>query len=140
MVEAASSVPGRGGPAETVRNTESQLPSCERAGNGLRLRRVRGYDRRAGRFPACMSEQFRLAVSAGDAALCARGASMEDVVRVIYLVKDASQFGTCVPFVTNIFGASRPAATVLVVDGFDRPDVEIELELITRRPGTPATT
>ncbi|NHO32370.1 Rid family hydrolase [Acetobacter fallax] len=110
---------------------ESILPRCEQARKGLRLRRIRGYDRHSGCFPDRITDQCRLAFSAGSAALLARGASLQDVVRVIYVVKDAGKLTSCAPFVSNALGANRPAATVMVVKGFDVPDVEIELELIT---------
>ncbi|GBR03071.1 Rid family hydrolase [Acetobacter oeni] len=115
---------------------ESILPKYEQGRGGLRLSRIRGYDRHAGRFPARITDQCRLAFSAGNAALLARGASLQDVVRVIFVVKDAGQLTSCAPFVSNALGANRPAATVMVVDSFDSPDVEIELELITHIAGT----
>ncbi|NHN84926.1 hypothetical protein GOB93_09765 [Acetobacter musti] len=126
-------------PSDPARTTESILPCCEQARGGLRLRRVRGYDRHSGCFPARIADQCRLAFSAGSAALLARGASLEDVVRVIYVVKDAGQLTSCAPFVSNALGANRPAATVMVVEDFDVPDVKIELELITHCHGRAGT-
>jgi hypothetical protein len=109
-------------------------PWCEQLRDGLRLRRLRGYDQRSGNLPARMSEQCRLAFNAGRAALSERGIALKDVMQVIYLVKDASKLSSCGSFVSDALGDLRPVSTVVLVDGFDSPDVEIELELIARHP------
>lgn len=113
---------------------EMTPPRCERARGGLRVRNVRGYDRRKGCFPKRIAEQCRLAFSTGSEVLSERGVSLDDVVRVVYLVKDAGQLSSCAPFMREALGENRPATTVLIVDGFDRPDVEIEMELVVRTP------
>lgn len=107
---------------------------CEQERDGISLRRVRGFDRHADHFPPRMSEQLRLAFSAGRAALAARGASMTDVVRVIYRVKDTEGLPHCAPFLYGAFGERQPISTLLVVPEFERPDVEIEIDLIARLP------
>ena len=104
----------------------------------VRVRRVTGFDRRHGGFPRRLSEQCRHALMNGAHSLEAAGLSMSDVVRVVYLVHDADAFPACFPLLRDAFGDSRPALTLRLVDGFDTPDVKIELELIARGPTPPS--
>ncbi|MCH4092546.1 Rid family hydrolase [Acetobacter sp.] len=120
--------------ADPLLRLDTVQPSYEQSHEGMRVRRLRGFDSRTGDFPPRISDQCRLAFSAGDAALSSRGASLQDVVRVVYLVKDASKLSSCGSFTSNALGDNRPAITVLVVEKFDRPEIEIELELIARVP------
>ncbi|BCI65601.1 endoribonuclease L-PSP [Acetobacter aceti NRIC 0242] len=121
-------------PVDSLLCLDTVQPSYEHSHEGMRVRHLRGFDSRTGDFPPRISDQCRLAFSAGDAALSTRGASLQDVVRVVYLVKDASKLSSCGSFASNALGDNRPATTVLVVKKFDRPEVEIELELIARIP------
>ncbi|MCQ8239439.1 Rid family hydrolase [Rhizosaccharibacter radicis] len=100
--------------------------------NEVRIRRVTGFDRRRGGFPSRLSEQCRQALMNGSDSLAAAGLSMQDVVRVVYLVRDADAFPACFPLLRDAFGDARPAATLRLVCDFDVPDVKIELELIAR--------
>ncbi len=98
----------------------------------VHVRRVTGFDRHQGGFPRRLSEQCRQALMNGAQSLEAAGLSMNDVVRVVYLVQDADAFPACFPFLRNAFGDARPAATLRLVSGFDTPDIKIELELFAR--------
>ena len=98
----------------------------------IRVRRVTGSQREGG-LPPRLSEQCRQALENGARSLEAAGLSMQDVVRVVYLLRDADAFSACFPFLRDAFGDARPAATLRLVGGFDTPDVKIELELIARR-------
>ncbi len=96
----------------------------------VRVRRITGFDRSRGGFSRRLSEQCRQALANGARSLEAAGLSMQDVVRVIYLVHDADAFPACFPLLRDAFGDARPAATMRLVSGFDIPHVKIELELI----------
>ena len=98
----------------------------------VRVRRITGFDRSRDGFPRRLSEQCRQALANGARSLEAAGLSMQDVVRVTYLVHDADAFPACFPFLRDAFGDARPAATMRLVSGFDIPQVKIELELIAR--------
>ncbi len=98
----------------------------------VRVRCITGFDRSQNGFPRRLSEQCRQALANGARSLEAAGLSMQDVVRVIYLVHDADAFPACFPFLRDAFGDARPAATMRLVSGFDIPHVKIELELIAR--------
>ena len=99
----------------------------------VRVRSVTGYDRGQGRLPRRLSEQFRHALRNGAESLASAGLSMQDVVRVTYLVHDVDAFPACFPLLRDAFGTARPAATLRLVEGFDIPGMQIELELVARR-------
>jgi enamine deaminase RidA (YjgF/YER057c/UK114 family) len=61
-------------------------------------------------------------------ALTQAGASLEDVVRVTYIVPDASDFPQCWPVLQKYFGAIRPAATMIAA-GVADPRIRIEIEV-----------
>lgn len=98
----------------------------------VRVRRLTGLDRREGGVSRRLFEQCRQALVTGARTLEASGLSMSDVVRVVYVVHDADAFPSCFPLLRDAFGDARPALTLRVVDGFDTPDVKIELELFAR--------
>jgi len=62
------------------------------------------------------------------AALEQAGASLRDVVRVTYIVPDASEFPRCWPVLRKHFGAIRPAATMIAA-GVADPRIRIEIEV-----------
>jgi hypothetical protein len=94
------------------------------------VHRLDGFDRRRGGYAPRVSEQCRQALSAGVKALSAQGLSLRDVIRVVYLVRDADAFSSCFPLLREVFGDSRPAATLRLVTGFANPEIEIEIELL----------
>lgn len=98
----------------------------------VRVQRLTGLDRRDDGVSRRLLEQCRHALVTGARLLEAAGLSMSDVVRVVYVLHDAEAFRTCFPLLRNAFGDARPALTLRVVDGFDTPDVKIELELVAR--------
>jgi len=62
------------------------------------------------------------------AALTQAGAKLEDVVRVTYILPDASQFERCWPALRKSFGEIRPAATMISA-GLAEPRIKIEIEV-----------
>jgi len=62
------------------------------------------------------------------AALAEAGASLADVVRVHYILPDASEFPRCWPILRRHFGAVRPAATMIAA-GLADPRMHIEIEV-----------
>lgn len=109
-------------------------PFSERTRSGFHFRKIRGSDPQTGRYPERMTDQCRLAFSAAQALLREKKSDFGDVVRVIYIVKDAARLAACAPFVSDAFGPHRPATTVLAVSSLGDPEAEIELELITHDP------
>jgi enamine deaminase RidA (YjgF/YER057c/UK114 family) len=62
------------------------------------------------------------------AALQSAGSSMSDVVRVTYVLPDASEFPKCWPALRQCFGTVRPAA-MMISAGLADPRMKIEIEV-----------
>ena len=63
------------------------------------------------------------------------GASLADVVRVHYILPDASEFPPCWPVLRKYFGEVRPAATMIAAGLADpRMRIEIEVTALKQRP------
>jgi len=68
------------------------------------------------------------------AALAEAGAEFADVVRVTYMLPDAADFERCWPALRAVFGAERPAATMISCGLADvRMKIEIEVTALRRR-------
>ena len=65
-------------------------------------------------------------------ALAQGGCSLDDVVRVRYLLTDATLFQRLAPIFGHYLGSARPAATAMVV-GLVDPRMKIEIEVTARR-------
>jgi enamine deaminase RidA (YjgF/YER057c/UK114 family) len=65
------------------------------------------------------------------AALKQAGASLDDVVRVHYLLTDPRDFNTLAPIFGEYFKKARPAATAMIV-GLVDPRMQIEIEVTAR--------
>lgn len=63
-----------------------------------------------------------------EAALAQAGATMADVVRVTYVLPDASEFEACWPVLRRYFGEVRPAA-MMISAGLADPRMMIEIEV-----------
>jgi enamine deaminase RidA (YjgF/YER057c/UK114 family) len=63
-------------------------------------------------------------------------ASLADVVRVTYVLPDATQFQRCWPVLRKHFGEVRPAATMISAGLADpRMKIEIEVTALRKQPG-----
>jgi enamine deaminase RidA (YjgF/YER057c/UK114 family) len=67
-----------------------------------------------------------------EAALAEAGASLADVVRVRYVLPQASEFPECWPVLRRYFGAVRPAA-MMISAGLADPRMRIEIEVTALR-------
>lgn len=63
-----------------------------------------------------------------EAALKQAGASLKDVVRVTYVLPNASDFEKCWPVLRKHFGDIRPACTMISA-GLAQPSMKIEIEV-----------
>lgn len=66
------------------------------------------------------------------AALAEANASLDDVVRVQYLLTDAALFNTLAPLFGHYFARARPAATAMIV-GLVDPRIKVEIQVTARR-------
>ena len=67
-----------------------------------------------------------------ESALAQAGASLRDVVRVIYVLPKADDFPHCWPALRKYFGEVRPAA-MMISAGLADPRIRIEIEVTALR-------
>jgi enamine deaminase RidA (YjgF/YER057c/UK114 family) len=70
-----------------------------------------------------------------ESALAEAGASLRDVVRVMYVLPDAAEFRDCWPILRKYLGEIRPAATMISA-GLTDSRIRIEIEVTARRTGS----
>ena len=67
-----------------------------------------------------------------EAALIEAGASLSDVVRVMYVLPNGAEFPECWPVLRKYFGPVRPAATMISA-GLADPRMKIEIEVTAHK-------
>ena len=90
-----------------------------------------GYDYATMTMPEDVVDQCRNALATIGAALAEAGSSLDDVVRVRYILPDKTDWPACWPITSEIFATARPAATMLVA-GLQEPEMKIEIEVTAR--------
>ena len=91
-----------------------------------------GYDYRTMTLADGVVAQCRQALANIEHALQQAGSTLRDVVRVTYILPDASEFRACWPVLRAAFGEARPAATMFAA-GLADPAMRIEIEVTARR-------
>jgi enamine deaminase RidA (YjgF/YER057c/UK114 family) len=86
-----------------------------------------GFDYAKMAISADIVEQCEQCLKNIEAALKEAGASLADVVRVVYVLPDASQFEKCWPVLRRYFGEVRPAA-MMISAGLADPRMKFEIE------------
>jgi len=86
-----------------------------------------GFDYATMTIPKAVVEQAGCCVANLATALHAFGCSLDDVVCVRYMLRDASDFPEVWPCLRSAFGAARPAATMIEC-GLADPKMKIEIE------------
>jgi enamine deaminase RidA (YjgF/YER057c/UK114 family) len=79
-------------------------------------------------------EQAERCLANIEAALAEAGCSLDDVVRVRYMLPRVEDFEPCWPLLRRAFGEARPAATMIAC-GLSDPRMRIEIEVTARRAG-----
>ncbi|MFE9423096.1 RidA family protein [Kitasatospora sp. NPDC006697] len=90
-----------------------------------------GLDYATGTMSEDIAEQAEQALRNIADALAEAGGTLADVVRVRYLLPDATEFERCFPALWRAFGEIRPAATAMIC-GLPDPRVKIEIEVDAR--------
>ncbi|MPT23206.1 MAG: RidA family protein [Starkeya sp.] len=103
-------------------------------GNDIFVSGTTGYDYAAMELPEDLVAQTHGCFRNIAAALAEAGASLDDVVRVRYIVTEADYAATVFPIFGQYFAKARPAAT-LIVAGLLQPQMKIEIEVTARRQG-----
>ena len=83
-------------------------------------------------LPEGVVEQAEQCLKNIGAALAEAGAGFADVVRVTYVLPQASEFASCWPVLRRYFGEARPAATMISAGLLD-PRMRIEIEVTARK-------
>ncbi|TAG32470.1 MAG: RidA family protein [Polaromonas sp.] len=102
------------------------------AGNWVFVSGTTGFDYSTMTISSDIVEQTEQCLKNIASALQQAGASMADVVRVTYVLPDASQFEPCWPVLRKYFGAVRPAA-MMVSAGLLDERMKIEIEVTALR-------
>ena len=104
------------------------------AGDWVFVSGTTGFDYSTMRISGDIAEQTEQCLKNIASALQQAESSMADVVRVTYIVPDASQFEKCWPVLQKYFGDVRPAAMMISAGLLDaRMLIEIEVTAI-RQP------
>ncbi|MFD0979363.1 RidA family protein [Tropicimonas aquimaris] len=92
-----------------------------------------GYDYATMQMPQDVEAQCSNALATIGRALAEAGASLDDVVRVRYILPDAGDWPACWPATRAAFGRAKPAATMITA-GLQEPEMKIEIEVSARLP------
>jgi len=98
------------------------------AGDWVFVSGTTGFDYATMTIPDDIVAQTEQCLRNIQAALAQAGSRLEDVVRVTYILPDASQFERCWPTLRKYFGEIRPAATMISA-GLAEPRIRIEIEV-----------
>lgn len=91
-----------------------------------------GFDYSTMTIPEGLAEQTEQCFRNVESALMQAGATLKDVVRVLYVVPKAEEFSQCWPILKRYFGEVRPAA-MMISAGLADPRMKIEIEVTARR-------
>ncbi len=92
-----------------------------------------GYDYATMSMPDGIADQCRNTLATIERALTEAGASLDDVVRVTYVVPDPKEWPVCWPITSKAFARARPAA-MMISAGLQEPEMKIEIEVTARLP------
>ena len=87
-----------------------------------------GFDYSTMTISGQLEEQTAQCLRNIEAALNAAGASITDVVRIIYVLQNGADFPKCWPILGRFFGTIRPAA-MMISAGLADPRMQIEIEV-----------
>jgi enamine deaminase RidA (YjgF/YER057c/UK114 family) len=105
------------------------------AGDWVFVSGTTGFDYATMSIPEGLLEQTEQCLQNIEAALHQAGSSLQDVVRVTYVLPNASEFEQCWPVLRKYFGAIRPAA-MMISAGLADPRMRIEIEVTALKGAT----
>jgi enamine deaminase RidA (YjgF/YER057c/UK114 family) len=92
-----------------------------------------GYDYTTMAMPEGVEQQARNCLATIARVLEEAGFALADVVRATYYVTDIADAERLLPIFGEVFGAIRPAATLVAVTALVRPEMKIEIEVTAKR-------
>ncbi len=108
-------------------------------GDWIFLAGTTGFDYASMRISEDVVAQAEQALCNIDAALRQAGSSIDDVVRVHYILPAVADFEPCWPVLRRWFGSARPAATMISA-GLADPRMKIEIEVTALRQASQVPT
>jgi len=94
-----------------------------------------GYDYETMEMPESIVSQCKNALQTIEKALKEARSSLDDVVRVRYIVPDAEEWPECWPVTSQAFSIARPAATMISAK-LQNSEMKIEIEVTAKVAGT----
>jgi enamine deaminase RidA (YjgF/YER057c/UK114 family) len=91
-----------------------------------------GFDYSTMSISTSLAEQAEQCLKNIESALTKAGSSLEDVVRVTYVLPNGTDFPKCWPVLRKYFGTVRPAA-MMICAGLSDPRMQIEIEVTALR-------
>ncbi len=91
-----------------------------------------GYNYEDMTLPEGILEQTEQCLRNIDSAIEQAGAKREDILRVLYIVPNASEFPLCWPLLKKYFGEFPPAATMISA-GLANDNMKIEIQVTARK-------
>ena len=90
-----------------------------------------GYDYATMVMPESIEAQCANTLKTIDQALRQAGSSLDDVVRVTYIVPNKEDWPLCWPITSEAFAKAKPAATMISAQ-LQNPEMKIEIEVTAR--------
>ncbi|HME83953.1 MAG TPA: RidA family protein [Roseiarcus sp.] len=87
-----------------------------------------------GAVPEAIEDQARLCFRAIAAILGEAGMSVSDIVRLNAYVSSAVYLGGYMKVRDEFVGNPPPASTLMIVEGFARPEFKVEIEAVAAQP------
>ena len=102
------------------------------AGDWVFVSGTTGYDYTTMTISDDLAEQTAQAFANIAAALAEAGSSLDEVVRVTYVLPEGSLFEQCWPATRAAFASAKPAA-MMIQAGLSEPAMKIEIEVTARK-------
>ena len=102
------------------------------AGDWIFVSGTTGFDYATMTISDSLPEQTEQCLKNIGTALQQAGSSLEDVVRVTYVLPSSAEFPQCWPILRRYFGKVRPAA-MMISAGLSDPRMRIEIEVTALR-------
>jgi enamine deaminase RidA (YjgF/YER057c/UK114 family) len=102
------------------------------SGDEVHIAGTTGYDYVKMTMPEDVAEQTRNIYATFAAVMKEAGGGLADIVRVRTFVTDVSYCEAVVTVQGEVFGAIRPAGTIVVVSALLKPEMKVEIEADAR--------
>jgi enamine deaminase RidA (YjgF/YER057c/UK114 family) len=103
-----------------------------RCGDEVHVSGTTGFDYGTMTMPQDIAEQTRNIYATLAQAMGQAGGELADIVRLRTFVTDAAYCEPVLKVQGEVFGAIRPAATIVVVSGLLKPEMKVEIEADAR--------